>query len=153
MIEPPKIVQTAKQITAGIHIVVPREKIQEVMGPAIGELFAALAAQGVAPAGPLLSHHVCNPTDVFNFDICIPVTKPVTPAGRMKPGELPAVRAARTVYHGEYEGLGAAWGALGEWIESNGQKPAENLWECYITGPESGPDSSKWRTELNRPLV
>lgn len=47
------------------------------------------------------------------------------PTGRVKPGELPAAsKVARTVYHGSYEGLGAAW-----------SEPAS------------------WRTELNQPLV
>jgi len=47
----------------------------------------------------------------------------------------------------------AAWGEFGEWIKTNGHTPAENLWEIYATGPESGPDPSGWRTELNRPLI
>ena len=40
-----------------------------------------------------------------------------------------------------------------QWIEAHGHTPAANLWETYLEGPESGPDSSRWRTELTRPLV
>jgi hypothetical protein len=34
----------------------------------------------------------------------------VTPVGRVKAGQLPATTIARTIYHGDYDGLGAAWG-------------------------------------------
>jgi len=29
----------------------------------------------------------------------------------------------------------------------------ESLWQCYLTDPESNPDTDTWRTELNRPLT
>ena len=63
------------------------------------------------------------------------------------------MRVARTVFHGPYEHLGEAWGEFMSWINANGHQPAEDLWECYLVGPESGLDSSQWRTELNRPLT
>jgi len=71
----------------------------------------------------------------------------------VKPGQLPAATIARTVYHGPYEGLGAAWGEFGTWIKAEGLAPRADLWECYVAGPESSPDPSKWRTELHRPLI
>jgi hypothetical protein len=39
------------------------------------------------------------------------------------------------------------------WLRAIGSKPAAALWEVYVAGPESGPDSANYRTELNRPLV
>ncbi|HEX3139871.1 MAG TPA: AraC family transcriptional regulator, partial [Rhizobacter sp.] len=68
-------------------------------------------------------------------------------------GELRAARVARTVYHGGYEGLDAAWREFMGWIDHEQLKPAEDLWECYVTGPEAGPDATQYRTELNRPLL
>ena len=73
--------------------------------------------------------------------------------GRVENGELPAATVARTVYHGDYDGLGEAWGAFGEWMAEAGHAAASNLWESYVTGPESGPDPAGWQTELNRPLA
>ena len=61
--------------------------------------------------------------------------------------------AARTYYHGPYEGLGGAWGEFSDWIAANGLRPAPDLWESYVTGPESSPDPANWRTELIRPLL
>ena len=90
---------------------------------------------------------------VFDFEIGVPVSKPISPAGRVKPGAWPATAMARTVHRGGYEGLGAAWHSFNAWVASQGLKPAEDLWERYVTGPESGPDSAQYRTEFNRPLA
>ena len=83
----------------------------------------------------------------------MPVTAPVSAAGRVKPGQLPAATVAQTVYHGPYEGLGPAWAEFDAWVVNEGHTPAPDLWECYVTGPESNLDPSTWRTELNRPLT
>jgi effector-binding domain-containing protein len=153
MIDTPRITQTREQLTAMVHVTVPRADIQKVMGPGIDEVKAVVAAQGVATAGPWLTHHLKMDPKVFDFEICVPVKSPVSATGRVKPGRLPAGKVARTVYHGPYEGLGAAWGEFGEWIKAQGLKPADDLWEVYSVDPVSNPDPSKWRTELNRPLL
>jgi effector-binding domain-containing protein len=153
MLETPRIVRTADQLLAVIPITVPRDQIRTVMGPGLHELKAAIAAQGIAAAGPWLTHHLRIDPSVFDFEIGVPVTVPVAPAGRMKPGQWPAMSVARTVYHGPYEGLAAAWGEFDAWIVAQGHKPAAELWECYLAGPEKGPDPAGWRTELSRPLI
>ena len=152
MIDTPHIVQTSAVQTAVIHVTVPREEIRTVMGPGLGELMAALRAQGIAPAGPWLTHHLKMDPAAFDFEICVPVPRPVAPAGRVEPGQLPGATVARTVYHGAYEGLGAAWPQLDAWIAAQGRKPGPSLWEVYLTDPQANPDPSTWRTELNRPL-
>lgn len=153
MIDTPQIVQTEPQLMAYIHVTVPRDKIREVMGPGLAEIHATLAAQGIVAAGPSLTHHLRNPSDIFDFEIGVPVKQKVAPAGRVKPGELPTVTVARTVYHGPYEALGAGWGEFQAWIADNGYESAVDLWERYLSGPESGSDPSQWRTELNRPVT
>jgi len=153
MIDTPHITQTAAQLTAIIRLTIPREEIRNVMGPGLGELMAAIAAQGIAPAGPWFTHHLRMDPDTFDFEISVPVSAPVAAVGRVKPSQWPAMKVARTVFHGDYEGLGAAWGEFDAWIVANGHTPAADLWECYVAGPESDPDPATWRTELNRSLT
>ena len=152
MIETPHITQSEEVLTAQIPLTVPTSEIHQVMGPGIQEVYATLGAQGIPPAGPWITHHRRVPTDTFDFEICVPVKTPVRPEGRVVPGQLRAARVARTVYHGGYGGLGEAWGEFMGWIEATGLKPAGDLWEVYLVGPESGDDASAYRTELNRPL-
>jgi effector-binding domain-containing protein len=153
MLDKPEIVQTDAQLAAVIRLTIPREEIRTVMGPGMAELQAAVAAQGIGSAGAIYSHHFRMDPEVFDFEIGVPVTAPISAAGRVKPGQLPAATVARTVYHGPYEGLGDAWGEFNAWIAAAGHTPAPDLWECYVAGPESGPDPATWRTELNRPLI
>jgi effector-binding domain-containing protein len=153
MIDPPKLVETSEQQAAVIHLTIPREQIRTVMGPGLREVMAAIAAQGIAATGPWFTHHLRAPGEVFDFEIGVPVAATVTPTGRVKPGRLPAAKVARTVYHGPYESLGGGWGELMAWMDAQHHKPASELWEIYVAGPETEPDASKYRTELNRPLA
>jgi effector-binding domain-containing protein len=153
MIDTPQIAQTAAQPTAIIRITIPRDEIQHAMGQGYRELMDTIAAQGVAPAGPWYTHHLRMNPETFDFEIGVPVSAPISVAGRVTPGQLPAAMVAQTVYSGDYEGLGAAWAELDAWITAEGHTPGPDLWERYVAGPESSPDPVAWRTELNRPLA
>ena len=56
MIDKPQIAQTGAQRTAVIRLTIPRDEIRNAMGPGHRELMAAVAAQGIAPAGPWFTH-------------------------------------------------------------------------------------------------
>lgn len=152
MIEEPQIVETTRLQTAIISLCVPRSEIQNVMGPGYEEIFKAIAEQGNEPVGRWFTHHLRIEPGIFDFEISVPVKNPIIPSGRVKPGEWPAMRVARTVYTGPYEGLGEAWGEFKDWVKANGHSPAKDLWERYLVGPEAESDPGKWRTELNQPL-
>jgi len=153
MIDTPDLRSTHEQRTAVIRITVPRSEIQTAMGPGYQELMDTLKAQGIQPAGPWFTHHLRMDPGVFDFELSVPVDVVVRPVGRVQPGSLPASRVAHTVYHGPYEGLGEAWGAFEAWIAAQNLKPADDLWEVYSAGPETGPDPSTWRTDLFHPLA
>jgi len=153
MIEKPQITQSQQFDTAVIPLKVPASQIQEVMGPAIQEVLRTIGAQGLSPCGPLFTFHPKKPDGFFDFEVGIPIKGQVKPSGRVQPGRLPSVKVVRTVYQGGYEGLAAGWGEFEAWIKAEGLEVSPNLCEFYIRGPESGPDSSRWRTELNRPVI
>ncbi len=153
MLETPQLMQTAAQLAAVIHLKIPRNQIRQVMGPGLSELMSTVAAQGIGPTGPWFSHHLRMEPDTFDFEIGVPVSAPVKATGRVKPGQLPARSVARAIYRGAYEGLDSAWGELKAWLKAQGHTPAEDLWECYLAGPESNPDPATWRTELNWPVT
>ena len=152
MIDDPVMTHIDAQLTAVIHLTIPREECPAVMGAAIQELLGVLKAQGIIPIGALFSHHLKPPSAIFDFEIGIPVNQPVTAANRVKPSTLPACQIAQTVYHGSYEGLGEAWGEFKAWIEAKEYPQRDDLWESYLAGPETSPDSNTWRTALYQPL-
>jgi effector-binding domain-containing protein len=153
MIETPQILQTEAQPAAVIPLTIPRADMMAAFGPAITELLAELAVQGVTPLGAAFAHHLKMSPGIFDFELGFLVGKPVKAAGRMKPGELPARRVARTMYLGPYEGLPDAWGEFSAWMDKQGLRQADDLWEHYVYGPQSHPDAKTWKTELTRPLA
>jgi effector-binding domain-containing protein len=153
VIEPLRVIKTTPQLTAVIPIQVSRDDIRKVMGPGLAELKTAVAAQNVAVTGPWFTHHLRNPGAVFDFEICLPVATPVTPANRMKPGLWPAMGIVQTTYHGGYEGLGSAWGEFIGMIKRAGHKTADGLYETYAVGPETSAAPAAWRTVLSKELA
>lgn len=152
LIDVPSLTTTPAQLAAAIRVTIPRSQIQSVMGPGLGEIFGAVKAQGLCPAGPWFIHHLRMAPDVFDFEICIPVTSAVTPLGRVVPREIPALTVAYTVFHGGYERLSEGWQAFGEWMAANHHVPEGDSYEVYSLGPESSANPADWRTELRRPL-
>jgi effector-binding domain-containing protein len=150
---PPHITRVDAQPAAVIRLTIPRAEMRTVMGPAIAELMAAVRLQGVGPTGPMFSHHFAMHPDTFDFEIGVPVSGPVTPAGRVQPGSLPAGRVARAVLVGDYSGLPGGWSGFLDWVRAHRFAAAPDLWEVYLKGPESDPDPASWRTELNQPLL
>jgi effector-binding domain-containing protein len=154
VIDRPEIVEATPALAAVIHLTIPRSEIGAVMGPAMAELMGAIAKQGIAATGPMFSHHLRMDPKTFDFEVGVPVAAAVQPDGRVQAGSASAAtKIARTVYHGGYEGLGGGWGEFDQWQRASGHTFAPDLWERYLTGPESGPDQSKWQTELSRPLA
>lgn len=141
---------TEAQTGAIIHITVPRDEIQQVMGPAIHEVIAAAQAQEAGPAGPVFAHHFGMTPGIFNFDVGVPTSKEIEPVGRVTAGGLPAASIVRAVYTGPYEGLGEAWEDFQDLVEAEGWTLGPNLWERYLEGPETGRDDATFRTELNQ---
>lgn len=152
LIDPPKIFTTKEHPTAVIRFTIPRSEIQAVMGPAINEVLSVTASQRIARVGPVFSYHHRIDPSVFDFEVGVPLASQVRSEGRVVPSRLAALRAAHTIYRGPYEGLGAAWAEFVAWLTAEGLDSRGELWESYAKGPESGPDASKWETELVRPL-
>lgn len=152
MLDKPEIIETHPRRAAIIRLTIPREQMKDVMGPGIGELLTTIVGQGVSPAGPIFAHHLRIEPGLFDFELGVPVSKPVKAAGRVQPSEMPARRVARTWYHGPYEGLADAWHEFNGWVKAQGLTGDTDLWETYESGPEASNDPKEWRTELWRPI-
>jgi len=153
VIDTPRIAQMPDQLTAVIRMTGTQSEMQNETGNGYKELMAVLSATGIQPAGPWFTHHLRMDGETYDYEVGVPVSSPVPPAGRVRTGRWPAGTVARLVLTGSYEWLFGAWAELDAWIEAQGHTSAPDRWECYVRGPESTPDPSGWRTELNRPLI
>lgn len=153
MIDQCKLSEQPEVLTAAIPIRVLRTEIQTVMGPAFGELFAVLAAQGIAPAGPTLTFHTKLDPDWFEFEAAVAVASPVAPSGRVVPSRLPAGPIASCIHRGPYQELHEAWQAFEGWLAAQPVTRLPYIWEVYRVGPGQTPDPAAWETDLVHPLA
>jgi len=152
MIDTPTIVETQAQLTAVIHLDIAREQMPAEFGHAINEVLQALSAQGIEPRSAALAYHLRMPPGRFDLEVGFVVSDTIAASGRVKASQLPAGRVARTIYRGPYQGLPTAWDTFTQWMNDQGVKQGEDLWELYSVGPHVTTDDSEYQTELNRPL-
>src|SRR5467141_3185984 len=73
MLATPEIIKTNIQEAAVIRLTIPRSQMMKVFGPAVGELMAVLAAQGVEAIGAVFAHHLKMSPDTFDFELGVKV--------------------------------------------------------------------------------
>jgi DNA-binding transcriptional MerR regulator len=121
---------------------------------ALGELYATLAAQHVAIAGPaggifasrLFSHERGQAT------IFIPVTGTVRPMGRVLSLVVPAADLAITMHAGPHTDIDRAYGSLATYVTQHALAVDGPIREYYLVGPQDTPDETAWRTEIGWPI-
>jgi DNA-binding transcriptional MerR regulator len=79
------------------------------------------------PPGMLVDDSDADGTEIF-----VPVTRPIRPAGRIRPDRLAACRAATVIQRGPYDGIAEARRALDRWIAAAGLVPAGPLRIVYL---------------------
>jgi AraC family transcriptional regulator len=143
--------EAARQPTAVVREQVAMDGLPEFFGRAFGAVSAALEARGMAPAGPPFALYHGKPTDLVDVEAGFPVTSPFDPAGNVRAGTLPAGDVVETVHVGPYYTLPDTYDRIMRWMADHGLRPADTMWECYLTGPDAEP--STWRTQVFWPVA
>lgn len=121
---------------------------------ALPALFAFAASHGVSVVGPPLGIYHRVDESGFDMTVAVPTGEAVSdPPAPIQAGSFPEARVAVRDHVGPYEDLGAAWRGFAADLRSAGHEPAEECWERYDEGPESGRDPSTWRTVLVQTLA
>ena len=140
------------QLVAAIRQVIPAYK---EVGQLYGQLFAHMGRHGGRPAGsPLAIYHdpEFRERDA-DVEVAVPLAAPLPGSEPVSVRELAGVeQAASMVYKGGYEGIGEAYNTLLAWVGANGYRIAGPVREVYLRGPESGPDSSSYVTDVQVPV-
>jgi effector-binding domain-containing protein len=144
----PQLVEVDEQPTAVVRGRVPMAELPGFFDRSFGTLAGTLAEQGVEIVGPAFARYSGPPGEIADLEVGFPVAGAVEASGDVEPGTLPGGTVARVVHPGAYEDLGAAWGALSEWMAAEGHSPGPALWETYLTEPTPDTDPADLRTEL-----
>lgn len=149
-----KTKDVAPQRIISIRLRSPLADLGAEAARAYGELFAHLGRAGAAPAGPPLAVYHSEPSEEDGLDVefGVPVTRPMSGAGRISGRELGGGRAAFTLHCGRYDAVGPGYAALQQWIQAHGHEIAEGPREIYLVGPQQAADPSGFRTELQWPF-
>jgi DNA-binding transcriptional MerR regulator len=121
---------------------------------AIAELYATLATQHIAAAGPP-GGVVSN--DFFadergEITIFLPSAAAVRAAGRVAPRELPAVELATITHVGSHADIDRAYGSLAAHVSERALAVDGPIRERYVVGRHDTLDETAWRTEIGWPI-
>ncbi|WP_054816858.1 MerR family transcriptional regulator [Nocardia arizonensis] len=124
---------------------------------AFARLYEAMAAAGVAPAGP---GGATYSTDFFEHDAgevvtfvpLPPDTAPVVHDG-LERLDLPHRRFAIAVHRGPFEDIDRTYGALGSHVAEYDTALAEPIRETYLTSPDDTADPADYVTEVCWPIT
>jgi effector-binding domain-containing protein len=145
-----EIMTTMAQKTIAIREKVKSKDIPQAMGRIFGELMTVIDKE-VRCAGPPFVYYHSWSDDETDMVVGFPIVGEGITKGRIGPFELPAVRAAVTVHIGPYDKLMDTYIEMLEWMKANGHRPAGQMWEEYLNGPEDTPPE-KLMTRLIWPI-
>ena len=140
------------QSIVSIRTTAKLDQLSTVMGPLFAELYGFITEGGQSPVGMPFARYYAMDGDSVDFECGMPVAPAMAGTARIQGGELPAGTMITVTHFGPYEGLGKTWGALFEWIKTQGLEQAGAPWEVYVTDPGAEPDHSKWRTDIYCPV-
>jgi DNA-binding transcriptional MerR regulator len=141
-------------VTAAIGAVVDRADALAWLQGALGELHAAVRAQGLAAAGPGGGVFA---SELFQRDrgyatVFIPVPGPVRPIGRVTSLVVPAAELAIICHHGSLADADLSYAKLGSYATTNEISIDGPLREYYLCGAGDTADEAEWRTEIGWPI-
>jgi len=137
----------------GVHERVKMADLTEYFERAFSTSAAALAEQGLAPAGPPLALYHGMPTDTVDVTAGFPVAGPARETGEVVVTALPAGTAITSIYTGPYDGMTRTYDQIAAWLQEQNLTPAVDMWEEYLTGPDTDPDPATWQTRIVFPLA
>lgn len=148
-----RLVQRTEQPTAVVREKVPMNGLPEFFGRAYGAVMAAAEQQGVQLAGPPFGRYLGMPTDTVDVEAGFPVSAPFTASAGVVAGTLPACQAFEATHTGPYDTLTTTYDAIQARMKEEGFRPADSMWEYYLSDPATEPDPATWKTLVVWPVA
>lgn len=120
-----------------------------LFGELLGPLFGTVRLAG--PALAVYHDREFKEEDV-DIEVAIPVEGQLPPGVPARARELTGGQMACVVFQGPYEGLSQPYGAVMQWIESNGYRIVGPVREVYLRSPGDTRDPSEYVTEIQVPV-
>jgi effector-binding domain-containing protein len=153
-----RLEQLEPQSILSIRGTIRVEQLGETVGDRLQALGSYLQQTGAQAAGPPFVRYFTFEEVETDFEMGVPVVKPVAGEGRIASGELPGGPAITTWHMGPHNKLGEAYARIEEWRQEHGREPAGPAREVYhwidLSQPQdpSTLDPSTRGTQLIQPV-
>jgi effector-binding domain-containing protein len=137
----------------GVHENVKMADLTDYFGRAFEASAAAIAGQGLVPTGPPIALYHGMPTDSIDITAGFPVGATAVAEEGVVLTPLPAGPAVATVYVGPYDGMTRTYDEIAAWLQAEKLTPRPDMWEEYLTDPDTNPDPATWQTRIVFPLA
>lgn len=141
-------VELEPQPIVGVHEVVPVDDLPGFFGRAFHAAAAALAEQGLEPAGPPVAVYGGMPTESVDVTAGFPVHGPVRVSGDLVVRDLPGGSVVQAVHVGPYDGLAQAYSEVMRWMGARHLTPVADMWEQYLNDPDSVASPQEYQTRI-----
>lgn len=139
------VVTVEKQFTAVVKAKVLFAEIPQAQRSARTRIDAGLPSLDTGAVGLTCTRWLPPEGGTLDMEMGTIVARPIEAKGDIVPSELPAGRAVHSVMTGPFDGMGAAWQTLFEWIQAEKLQPAGINWEVYGPAPA---DPTRQETHL-----
>lgn len=129
-------------------------EISSAMAEGFAALGAMFAKAGATMAGMPMAHYRAYDAKTTTFDLGFPCrsedTKALAAAG-LSIGETPAGQSMTATHVGPYDTVVSTYNAMTTEMQSQGLKPAGDMWEIYFSPPDTPPE--RIRTDVVWPIA
>ncbi|MEU7768438.1 DUF302 domain-containing protein [Nocardia sp. NPDC049190] len=150
------VVESTPHPVLVLHRTVRPDHAGDDIGAGMQALYTVAATTGMVPSGPPTTTYrgELGPRTSTDVDFALPVT--VGPLGidddvtvrRTEPGLY-----ARTIHHGDYQAIGAAYRALDAWLRESAFQPMGPPTEVYLVAPDEAVAPHDLLTEIRIPVA
>jgi effector-binding domain-containing protein len=148
MIKDIRIVEAAPFKAMAIREVVSSGNIPNVMGEFFGEIMGYMMRNGLQPIGPPYSYYHSYDQNATDMEVGFPCVETKEGEGRVKASTIPGGMVVTAVHIGPYDKLMDSYNEILRWMSEHSLKPKVEMWERYLTSPDSTLDPSHYETEL-----
>lgn len=149
---------TVKTVSAKPFVYVARTATMAEIGAAMGESFQAVAAAfakaGAAMEGPAYAHYTAYDDNSATFEAGFsahPEDVEALRATGIAVGETVGGEVMTAMHIGPYDTLMQTYDAIGRELASKGLTGTTDMWECYLSPPETPPEQTQ--TEVLWPIA
>ena len=113
--------------------------LPQLVGRCFGAVAQYLGELGEAPTGPPFTVYYNMDMQNLDTELGFPVSKALPGRGEIQAGEIPSGWQASLLYTGPYPGLGSAYQALTEFVQTSGREATGVAIEFYLNSPMDTP--------------